>query len=288
MSQLVWDQIGERFYETGVDHGVLYIPDGGGNYTNGVAWNGLTTVTEAPSGAEANPMYADNIKYLNLISAEEFGATIEAYTYPDEFAQFDGMVSPTAGVVIGQQGRKTFGLCFRTRIGNDIDGTDLGYKLHLVYGAVATPSEKAYNTINDSPEAITFSWELTTTPVAVPGFKPTAILTVDSTKVNAGDLADLEEMLYGTVGTDPSLPLPAAVIALFDTVQTVAEPTEPAYNAGTHTITIPAVTGITYFIDGIAQVAGAVVIAEDTIVTAQPNDGYTFPDVVDNTWFYNF
>lgn len=288
MTQLVWDQIGERFYETGVDHGVLYIPDGGGNYTDGVAWNGLTTVTEAPSGAEASPMYADNIKYLNLISVEEFGATIEAYTYPDEFAQFDGMVSPTAGIVIGQQGRKTFGLCYRTRMGNDVDGTDLGYKLHLVYGAVAKPSEKAYNTINESPDAITFSWELTTTPVVVPGYKPTAILTVDSTKVDAGDLADLEEMLYGTVGTDPSLPLPEAVIALFDTVQTVTIPLEPAYNSGTDTITIPTVTGTTYYINGIAQVAGAVIITEDTIVTAQPNIGYVFPDVVVNEWFYDW
>lgn len=288
MTQLVWDQIGKRFYETGVDHGVLYIPDGGGNYTNGVAWNGLTTVTEAPSGAEANPQYADNIKYLNLISAEEFGATIEAFTFPDEFAQFDGMVSPTPGVVIGQQGRKTFGLCYRTRIGNDVDGTDLGYKLHLVYGCTASPSEKAYNTINDSPEAITFSWELSTTPVAVPGYKPTSILTIDSTKVAPADLADLEEMLYGTVGTDPSLPLPEAVIALFDTVQTVAIPLEPAYNSGTDTITIPTVTGVTYFIDDEIVAAGAVVITEDTIVTAQPNVGYVFPDVVVNTWFYDY
>lgn len=216
MAVLTWDEVGERTYETGVDRGVLYIPDGNGDYTNGVAWNGLTTVTESPSGAEANPQYADNIKYLNLRSAEEFGATLEAFTYPDEFAPFDGLAVPVAGVTMGQQGRATFGLSYRTKIGNDLLGDDYGYKLHLVYGCTAAPSEKPYGTINDSPEAINFSWEITTIPVSVDGYKPTSILTIDSTTVDATALAALEELLYGSIGSDPSLPLPAEVIALFE------------------------------------------------------------------------
>src|SRR5690606_35515536 len=172
MARVTWDQVGERLYETGVDHGVLYLRNETGDYDTGVAWNGLVSVTESPTGAESNPQYADNIKYLNLVSAEEFGATIEAFTYPEEFAQCDGTAAPAAGVYVGQQPRRTFGLSYRTQVGNDIDGTDHGYKLHLIYGALAAPSEKAYNTINDSPEAITFSWELTTTAVEVPGLKP--------------------------------------------------------------------------------------------------------------------
>lgn len=215
MSKIVWDQVGERFYETGVDQGVLYIPNSAGVYTEGVAWNGLTSVSESPSGAEPTAMYADNIKYLNLYSTEEFGATIEAYTYPDEFAQFDGVVSPVAGVNVGQQRRKSFGLCYRTRIGNDLEGDSFGYKLHLVYGCMASPSERAYNTVNETPEANTFSWELTTTPVSVEGLSPTAILTIESTKVDATELASLEELLYGTTQDDPVLPMPNDVIALF-------------------------------------------------------------------------
>lgn len=215
MATLTWDATGSRLYETGVDHGVLYLLNSQGAYANGVAWNGLTAVTESPSGAEANPQYADNIKYLNLLSAEEFGCTIEAFTYPDAFAQCDGTASPSAGVSIGQQARKTFGFSYRTKLGNDIDGSDYGYKLHLIYGALAAPSEKAYATVNDSPEALTFSWEVTTTPVDVPGYKPTAQLTIDSTKVDALDLAALEELLYGTANTTAELPLPAEVIALF-------------------------------------------------------------------------
>ena len=191
MSKIVWDKTGERFYETGVKNGVLYIPTDG-VYSKGVAWNGLTAVTESPSGAEATALYADDIKYLNLMSNEEFGATIEAYTYPDEFAECDGSASLATGVVIGQQSRKTFGLCYRTTLGNDTDGNDYGYKLHLIYGAMAAPSEKGYATINDSPEAITFSWEVTTTPVSVNGFKPTASITIDSTKANPEKLAALE------------------------------------------------------------------------------------------------
>lgn len=217
MAPLTWDQVGERLYETGVDHGVLYIPNASGIYDKGYAWNGLTTVTETPSGAESSPQYADNIKYLNIISAEEFGATIEAFTYPDEFAQCDGTAVPSPGVAVGQQGRKIFGLSYRTRVGNDIEGTDFGYKLHLLYGCQAAPSEKAYATINDSPEAIAFSWEVTTTPVPVTDYKPTSLIVVDSTVVDAADLQALEDLLYGKAATEAALPTPDAVIALFGT-----------------------------------------------------------------------
>ena len=213
MSKLVWDQTGERLFETGVKQGVLY-PQEEGAYPKGYAWNGLTAVTESPSGAEATPLYADDIKYLNLLSNEEFGATIEAYTYPDEFGVCDGSAEIAPGVVIGQQKRKAFGLSYKTTLGNDVDSYDHGYKLHLVYGALATPTEKAYATINDSPEAITFSWEITTTPVAVKGFKPTAIVTIDSTKVAAEKLASLEEILYGTDVQEARLPLPDEVAEL--------------------------------------------------------------------------
>lgn len=216
MPPLTWDAVGERFYETGVDHGVLYIPDVAGIYNTGFAWNGLVTVTESPSGAEASAQYADNIKYLNMISAEEFGATIEAYTYPEEFGQCDGSVMPEPGVVVGQQGRKMFGLCYRTRLGNDVEGTDLGYKLHLMYGCQAAPSEKAYATINESPEAISFSWEVTTSPAPVTGYKPTSLIVIDSTVVAPADLAALEALLYGAT-LAPALPTPDAVIALFET-----------------------------------------------------------------------
>lgn len=215
--KLVWDKTGEHYYETGVKNGVLYPMSASGTYPKGVAWNGLTAITESPSGAEATALYADDIKYLNLMSNEEFGATVEAYTYPDEFAECDGSASLTEGVYIGQQARKTFGLCYRTTLGNDSKGNDYGYKLHIIYGAMASPSEKAYSTINDSPDAITFSWELSTTPVAVANFKPTASLTIDSTKVDPQKLATLEEILYGKDGSgedhstgavDPRLPLP--------------------------------------------------------------------------------
>ena len=288
MTKLQWDQVGERFYETGVDHGVLYIPDAGGNYNDGVAWNGLTTVTESPSGAEASPQYADNIKYLNLISAEEFGATIEAFTYPDEFGQFDGVAEPTPGVKISQQNRKHFGLSYRTRLGNDVDGQDHGYKLHLVYGCQAAPSERAYATVNDSPEAIAFSWTLTTTPVAVTNLKPTALITIDSTKVDATALAQLEDLLYGTAGTEPSLPLPDAVVAMFSGTVTEVVPVEPTYDQPTHTITIPNVVGVEYLIDGNVVAAGPVVIADDTVVEARPTAGHVFPEVTDDDWLFQF
>lgn len=208
MAKIVWDESGKRLYETGVKNGVLYIQDENGAYNKGVAWNGLTAVTESPSGAEATPLYADDIKYLELFSAEEFGATIEAYTYPEEFEACDGSASLGTGVTIGQQDRKTFGLCYRTVLGNDVKSNEYGYKLHLIYGAKAAPSEKGYQTINDSPEAITFSWEVTTTPVNVAGFKPTASVTIDSTKINPEKLKKIEDMLYGEGATDAKLPLP--------------------------------------------------------------------------------
>lgn len=215
MSKLTWDQTGERLYETGVSKGVLY-PYENNAYANGVAWNGLINVSESPEGAEVTPLYADNIKYLNLMSAEEFKATIEAYTYPDEFAACNGEASLKEGVSIGQQSRKLFGLSYQTKIGNDVN-SELGYKIHLIYGALAAPSEKAYATVNDSPEAITFSWEISTTPVEVPGFKPTASLVIDSTKVDPTKLAEFEKKLYGDETTEATLPLPSEVAALFNT-----------------------------------------------------------------------
>ena len=208
MAKLVWDESGKRLYETGVEKGVLYVQGENGQYQNGVAWNGLTAVTESPSGAEPTALYADDIKYLELFSAEEFGATIEAYTYPAEFEACDGSASLGEGVTIGQQDRKAFGLCYRTIVGNDVKGNENGYKLHLIYGAKAKPSEKAYATVNDSPEAVTFSWEVTTTPVNVAGFKPTASVTIDSTKIEAGKLKAIEDKLYGTASEEATLPLP--------------------------------------------------------------------------------
>ena len=216
MSKLVWDQSGKRLYETGVDHGVLYPIQTGGVYSKGVAWNGLTAVTESPSGADVNDIYADNMKYLGLVGAEKFGATVEAYTYPDEFAECDGSVELVKGATIGQQNRKVFGMVYRTVIGNDVDGNEHGYKLHLIYGATAAPSEKAYNTINEDPEAITFSWELSTTPVNVTGHKPTASLTIDSTKADPTKLAELEKILFGDTETEPRLPLPDAIAQLLN------------------------------------------------------------------------
>lgn len=231
MAKIVWDKTGERTYETGVDHGVLYPIQTGGVYSKGVAWNGLSAVTESPSGAEPSPIYADNIKYLNLMSAEDFGGTIEAYTSPDEFAECDGSVEIAPGVFAGQQSRKLFGLCYRTILGNDIDSNDHGYKLHLVYNCLASVSEKGYTTVNDSPEAITLSWEFSTTPVEIAmliegkKIKPTAILTFDSTKVDPDKLAKLEEILYGkdptepegADGVEPRLPFPDEVIQLLTT-----------------------------------------------------------------------
>lgn len=286
MTKLIWDAVGERTYETGVDQGVLYIPDGTGAYVEGYAWNGLTTVTESPSGAEANPQYADNIKYLNLLSAEQFGATIEAFTYPDEFLQCDGYVEPQTGVTIGQQNRKQFGLCYRTKLGNDVDGQDHGYKLHLVYGCLAAPSEKAYATINDSPAAVGFSWDVTTTPVATAAGKPTATMTIDSTRVDADALSTLLDQLYGTSGQDPMLPLPDDIIALFAGSTTEITPTAPTF--ASDSITIPTVAGVVYknAETGATFTSGAHAITVDTGVRAFPAATYYFPPEADTYWFF--
>ena len=214
MAKLVWNEIGKRFYETGVEKGVLY-PQEGGAYPKGVVWDGLTGVTESPSGAEATPLYASNIKYLNLMSKEEFGATVEAYTYPDEFAACDGSAELVKGVSVGQQPRKLFGMSYVTLKGNDTESTDHGYKIHLIYGAMASPSERAYATINESPEAITFSWTITTTPVEVKGMKPSACITIDSTKVEKDKLKALEDALYGTSEKEAHLPLPEELLTIF-------------------------------------------------------------------------
>lgn len=291
--ELEWDKVGERLYETGVDHGVLYPRNDAGAYPLGVAWNGLTTVTESPTGAEATPQYADNIKYLNLKSAEEWGGTIEAFTYPDEFAECDGTAEPVAGLKFGQQPRKSFGFAYRTLLGNDVLGNQFGYKLHLVYGADAAPSEKARATINDSPEATPFSWEVTTTPANVGTvggveYAPLATIEVDSTKVAAAGLAALEEALYGTAGADPYLPTPAEVYGFFAGTVTEVETVAPTYNATTDMITIPVVVGVIYSIDG-AVVTGEVgPITEDTVVTAAPAAGYSFTASSDTDWTINF
>jgi hypothetical protein len=293
MTALTWDQVGERLYETGVDKGVLYPHDTDGNYSEGFAWNGLETVTESPSGAESNPTYADNIKYLNLLSVEEFGGTIEAYTYPDEFAECDG-TAVVNGVAIGQQSRRLFGLCYRSRLGNDVDATDHGYKLHLVYGAQASPSEKAYATINDSPEAISFSWDFTTTPVAVTGYKPTALLVVDSTKVNPTDLAALETILYGDVATDPRLPLPDEVLTIVSTGITVVDlaiaANQPTYNTSTHVVTLPAVTGVQWKVNGVNKTPGAqpaLTVGQTAVITAHPStSAYSLRG--DDDWAFDY
>ena len=292
MAPLVWDQVGERLYETGVDHGVLYLPDESGNYGDGVAWNGLETVTESPTGAEATPTYADNIKYLNLISVEEFGGTIEAYTYPEEFGQCDGTAIPGPGLAVAQQSRRTFGLCYRTLVGNDLVGTDHGYKLHLLYGLTAAPSEKAYNTVNDTPEAITFSWEVNSIPVAVTDLKPTSMITVDSTKVDAAALSDLEDILYGATA-DPRMPLPDEVIDLFEGTTTTVDmgvpANQPTYNAGTHVVTIPTVTGITWTINGTEVSPGAqpaLTTGQTANVEAHADSGYMIDG--DDDWTFDY
>jgi len=289
MSVLQWDQTGEKVYENGVEKGVFYTVNGAGVYDEGFAWNGLVSVTESPSGAEVNKQYADNRVYASLRSAEEFGATVEAFTYPMEaIAALDGAASPTPGVALGQQGRTTFGMSYVTKVGNDLN-PDAGEKIHLIYGATANPSEKAYTTVNDSPEAATFSWEMTTTPVDVGTvnaveYKPSATITIDTTKETPAAVATLREFLYGTEGTNPSLPSPAAVISIFTSATLTATPTEPAYDAGTNTLTIPTVTGVTYYIDDEVQAAGPQVLTANVIVEARPNVGYKFPTNVDTDW----
>jgi hypothetical protein len=284
VTALAWDLTGQRRYETGVDHGVLYLPDGSGVYDTGVAWNGLTSVTESPSGSEPTPLYADNIKYLNLISYEEFAATVEAFTYPDEFAECDGSAVPQPGVYVGQQTRKMFGMSYRTIVGTDLGET--GYKIHMIWGALAAPSEKAYNTKSDSPEAVTFSWELSTTPVQVTGMKPTSYMCIDSTKVDADALAALEELLYGTVGGDPELPTPDDVIALFAGTVTEATTTPPTYNSSTDIVTIPSVTGVVYSVTGVGVVPSGSYgpITETIVVTAAPAPGYSLSATSDTDW----
>lgn len=233
MAKLEWDAIGTRIYETGTDHGVLYLQDEKNEYVNGVVWNGLTGVTESPSGAEANDMYADNIKYASARSAETFGCTIEAYTYPDEFAECDGSVEPVAGVRIGQQSRKPFGFSYRTEIHNDTASeSDDGYKLHLVYNATASPSEKAYTTVNDSPEGLTFSWEVTTLPINVEGYKPTSLIVIDSTKADKTMLANLEEILYGSDTEEARLPLPDEVLKLMKEAESSKPVVPPVVEEG--------------------------------------------------------
>lgn len=287
MSRIVWDKVGERLFRTGCDHGVLYRQNSSGLYNIGYAWNGLVSVSASPTGAEATPQYADNIIYVNLVSAERFEGSIAAFMYPDAFAECDGTATPVPGLGIGQQTRKPFGLSYRTLIGNDIDGQDHGYEINLVYGALAAPSERENNTVNDSPEAMELSWDLTTTPVEVPGFKPAATLTLDSTKISAAKMLEIENILYGTEGVEPRLPLPAEIIAILSGASTEVEPTAPTYNAATKVITIPTVTGVEYRIDG-EVVSGMVTITEDTVVTAHALSGYRFPVVTDDDWFYAF
>jgi len=291
MTVLTWDNVGDRRYETGIDHGVLYQLDALGEYVDGVPWNGLTTVTESPSGAESNKQYADNIVYVNLISAEEFGGTIEAFTYPDEFGQNDGTSEPAPGVAVGQQGRRPFGLAYRTLMGNDVEGQDHGYKLHMVYGAQASPSEKAYATVNDSPEAASLSWEFTTTPISVTGRKPTSILTVDSTKSDPADLQALEDILFGTVADDARLPSPDEVIALFTdgaiNVNLALAANNPTFVEATGVLTLPAVTGVQWKVNGVNKAPGAqpAILAGATIeVTAHAQAGYNL--VGDDAWTF--
>lgn len=291
MTALVWDQVGDRLYETGVDHGVLYLPTNG-IYDEGVAWNGLVTVTESPSGAAPTPLFADNIKYLNLISREDFGGTIEAFTYPDEFAQCDGSATPQPGIAVGQQPRRQFGLCYRTMLGNDEEATNFGYKLHLVYGATAAASQKAYGTINDTPAAITFSWAFSTVPVAVGGMKPSATIVIDSSKVNAANLATLEGVLYGTGGTDPRLPLPDEVVAIFTGAgETVVSATQPTFTSSTGVITIPTVTGVRYRrADTGAIVTGTTTIATagtTVVINAETLPGYVLAPTSDDDWSFH-
>lgn len=300
MAKLEWDKAGDRQYETGSDRGVLYLPDGSGVYSTGVPWNGLTTVTETPSGAESNPQYADNIKYVDIQSAEEFGFTVEAFTYPDEFEQCDGTATIN-GIQIGQQNRLTFGMSYRSRVGNDLLGDAFGYKIHLLYSAKAAPSERAYSTINDSPEPINFSWECTTTPVGVgtiagTEYKPTALVTVDTTRVPAAAVATLENIIYGSAGVSPRLPAPADVIALFAGAVTVltfntASANAPTYNSSSHVVTIPAVTGVTWRVNGVVVTPGAqtaLQAGQTAVVTATPNTGYALSATSVNSWSFAY
>jgi hypothetical protein len=289
MTALTWDDSGKRVFETGVDHGVLYLLNTeSGLYDSGYAWNGLTTVTESPAGASANPQYADNTLYLNLLSAETFSGQIDAFTYPDEFGACDGSATPAAGVKVGQQPRATFGLCYRTKVGDDVD-SNRGYKLHLVYGLLAEPSSKAYASVNASPAAVAFSWKIDSTPVNVSGDSPTSVITIDSTLADATALAALEVLLYGTTGVDPALPMPDDVIALFtETINAIT--LTPATFDGAHTITIPTQTGVTYYVDDVEQAAGTVVLTagQSKVVSARANATYVFNTPVVTEWLFTY
>lgn len=289
MTRVVWGASGAKKWENGVDRGVLYLRDVAGDYTTGYVWNGLTTVTESPSGAEANKQYADNAVYANLKSAEEFGATIEAFTYPDAFGRCNGDSEPQAGVILSQQGRESFGFSYRTNIGNDLSES-IGYKVHVVYGADAAPSEVGRTTVNDSPELAAFSYEVTTTPVAVTGtnpvttkpYKPVAHLVIDSTKITAAKLAQIEDILYGTAGSSPRMPYPEEIIGIAGTgivvVNMGLDANKPTFVSGTGVITIPATTGVQYKVNGVNKTAGAqpaLASGESADVTAVPLTGYT-------------
>jgi hypothetical protein len=287
---LAWDGSGDKVYESGVDHGVLYPQNSeSGLYDDGFAWNGIYAVNEKPTGASPNPQYADNIKYLNLRSAEVFGGTLEAFTFPDAFAACDGSATPSPGVTVGGQGRQTFGLSYRTKIGDDVGGEDAGFKLHLVYGATASPTEKDYNTVNDSPAAATFSWDFDCIPVPVSGLKPTSLLVIDSTKVDPDSLTDLTTLLYGTSDTAPSLPMPDDVIALFSGDVTFITLTPATFN-GAHTITIPTQTGVQYFVDNVLHAGGtqALTTGQTKIVQARANAGFMFNEPVVAEWEFTF
>jgi hypothetical protein len=286
---LVFDDVGNRKFETGVDHGVLYpLNQSNGLYDTGFAWNGLTGVKEKPTGATQNPAYADNLKYLNLISVETFSGEITAFTYPDAFGLCDGTTEPASGVLVGQQSRQKFGLSYRTQLGDDLNA-DAGYKLHLVYGALASPSEKDYATLNDSPNAVSFTWAFDCVGVTYTGGAVVSLITIDSTKVDATALADLEQFLYGTSGTAPSLPPPDSVIALFTGSITAITLTAPTFD-GAHTITIPTETGVTYYVDGVVHAGGTQLLTtgQKKIVSATANAGYVFNTPYVDHWLFTF
>jgi hypothetical protein len=288
MTALVWDDTGNKKFETGVDHGVLYPFNSGTSlYDTGFAWNGLTTVKEQPGGAAPQPQYADNLKYLNLLSAETFAGTIEAWTYPDAFGGCDGTAAPAGGVALGQQTRQVFGLSYRSKVGNE-SSSDLGFKLHLVYGALAAPSEKDFATVNASPAPVQFSWAFDCTPVSVTSYAPTCLIVLDSTKCDATALAALEDLLYGTSGT-PQLPMPDSVLALFTGSITHITLTAPTFD-GAHTITIPSETGVKYYVDGVLHTAGTQLLTtgQKKIVTARADPGYIFNSPYVADWLFTF
>lgn len=292
MTKLAWDETGKKFYRTGVDRGVLYQAVSG-EYVGGTAWNGLTTVTASPSGAESNKKYADNIVYLNLLSVEEFNATIEAFSYPDAFEQNDGSATPTPGVHVSQQRRKPFGLCYRNLLGNDELANDYGYELNLVWGCLAAPSERPNASVSDSPEPQALSWELSTTPINVGTvlgveYKPTSKMTISSKGTDPTKLAALEAALYGTVSTDALLPLPADVILMMASTLTSATPAAPTYNSTTDKVTIPGTTGVIYSLNGIDVPAGDYDITANAEVRARPATGYKFPVPTQTQWVFTF